>query len=137
MLLPSLIQDNIAELLVEIIEFTQARHRILTDNIKNYQNDDFLPMDLATDEFSILLHNSINEHVANQRLVMFDTDHIKFGSDGTFEAIPRPDEYASELLRNDPEQYLDFQIDNLMENMLNQKIATELLNQKQQAESLQ
>ena len=137
MLLPSLIEDNITELLVEIIEFTQARHRILTENIKNYQNDDFLPMDLATDEFSILLHNSINEHVSNQRLVMFDTDHIKFGADGTFEAIPRPDEYARELLKTDPEQYLDFQIDNLMENMLNQKIATELLTQKQQAGSLQ
>ncbi|TFG50500.1 MAG: hypothetical protein E4H40_01270 [Candidatus Brocadiia bacterium] len=134
--LPSLITDNIVELLVKIIEFTQARHKILTDNINCMNVRDFMPNDLTVDEFSDILNNSILEHIRNGRLVMHDTDNIKFGQDGNFNVKPVMDMKAKRLLQENPDKYLDLQVDKLKENMVNQRLAAELLRQKQQANSV-
>jgi len=129
--LSSLITDNIAELLVKIVEFTQTRQKILSRNINNIDNCGFVPRDLAVDEFSELLNNAIDEHIRNRRLMLCDTDNIKFGGSGSFEARPVIDKYARELLEENRDEYLELQISKLLENALNQKVATELLKQKQ------
>jgi len=129
--LKSLITDNIAELLFKIVEFTQKRQKLLIQNINNAQNNEFIPHDLAVDEFSESLSNAIAEHAQNQRLLLHDTDNIKFGADGNFEAKPIIDEHAKELSKNNPNEYLELQISKLLENSLNQRIATELMKQKQ------
>jgi flagellar basal body rod protein FlgB len=135
MKLPSLITDNIAELLVKIIEFTQARQKVLTRNINNAHSPGYIPMDLATEEFSSLIQDSISEHIRNQRLVLCDTENIKFGQTGSFEVKAVEDTYAKELLENDTDEYIENQINKLMENSLNQKLAAELLRQKQKSNS--
>ncbi len=129
--LPLLITDNITELLVKIIEFTQTRQKILTENINDIHNPGFVPKDLAVGEFSDLLNNAINEHIQNQRLVLCDTESIKFGVSGSFEVKPVTDEYAKELLEEDRNEYIELQINKLLENSLNQRVAAELLRQKQ------
>ena len=129
--LPSLITDNITEILVKITKFTQTRQKILTQNINNIHSPGFTPKDLAVDEFSDLLNNAINEHIQNQRLVLRDTENIKFGISGSFEVKPAVDKYAKELLEENPDEYLKLQINKLLENSLNQRIAAELLKQKQ------
>lgn len=129
--LSSLITDNVTELLVKIIEFTQTRQKILTQNINNVHNPSFVPKDLAVDEFSKLLNNAINEHIRNRRLVLCDTESIKFGSNGNFEARPITDKYAKELIEENQDEYLELQINKLFENSLNKKIAAELLKKKE------
>ena len=129
--LPLLITDNITELLVKIIEFTQTRQKILTENINNIHSPGFVPKDLAVGEFSDLLNNAINEHIQNQRLVLCDTESIKFGVSGSFEVKPVTDEYAKELLEENRDEYIELQINKLLENSLNQRVAAELLRQKQ------
>lgn len=129
--LASLITDNIAELLVKIVEFTQARQKILSRNVNNFHSFGFVPEDLAVDEFSQLMSEAIDEHVRNQRLVLRDTESIKFGCSGSFTAKPVVDEYAKELLEESRDEYLELQISKLMENSLNQRVAAELLRQKQ------
>ena len=129
--LASLITDNIAELLVKIVEFTQARQTILSRNINNVHSYGFVPEDLAVDEFSELLGEAIDEHIRNQRLVLRDTESIKFGVSGSFKVKPIVDEYAKELLEESRDEYLELQISKLMENSLNQRVAAELLRQKQ------
>jgi flagellar basal body rod protein FlgB len=129
--LSSLITDNVTELLVKIVEFTQARQKILSQNINNVHSFGFVPKDLAVDEFSELLNQAIDEHIRNQRLVLYDTESIKFGISGSFEAKPVVDEYAKELLEESRDEYLELQINKLLENSLNQRIAAELLRQKQ------
>jgi len=129
--LPSLITDNITDILVKITKFTQTRQKILTHNINNIHSPGFTPKDLAVDEFSDLLNNAINEHIQNQRLVLRDTENIKFGISGSFEVKPAVDKYAKELLEENPDEYLKLQINKLLENSLNQRIAAELLKQKQ------
>jgi len=134
--LTSLITDNITEILVKIIEFTHTRQKVLAQNITNIHEPGFVPKDLAVDEFSRSLNNAINEHIRNQRLVLCDTENIKFGVSGNIEVKPLVDECSRELLEENRDEYLELQINKLSENSLNQRLATELLRQKQRPVSM-
>jgi flagellar basal body rod protein FlgB len=127
----SLITDNITEILIKIVKFTQTRQKILIQNIINVQNPGFVPQELEVDEFSDLLNNAIDEHVRNQRLVLRDTENIKFGGSGSIELIPVIDEHGIKLLEEDRDEYIERQIHKLWENSINQKVAAGLLRQKQ------
>jgi len=122
--------DNVTEILVKILKFTQARQKLLMRNINNIHKPGFIPKDLAVEEFSQLLEGAINEHVAHQRLVLIDTENIKFGRQGYFKAGAVVDEHAVELLETDRDEYLHLQVSKLLENALNQKVAAELLKHK-------
>ena len=129
----SLAVDNISELLIKIIEFTQTRQKTLTQNINNLHSPGFVPKDVAVEEFSALLHEAINEHTQNGRLLLRDTETIKFGLGGNFKVKPIVDEYAKELLEEGPDKYLELQINKLIENSFNQRVAAKLLKQRQEA----
>ena len=103
--LPLLTTDNISELLFKIVEFTLSRQKILIENIKDIHRCDFVPKDLAVDEFCFQMTGAIAEHIRYQRLVFYDTENIKFGTAGSFEALPAVDKCAKELL--DEEGYFD------------------------------
>ena len=133
--LTSLLTDNITEVLIKIIEFTQARQEILSSNISNTHNAGYIAKDLAVDEFSELLSNAIYEHSKSQRLVFCDTESIKFSAAGSFKAKPIVDEYAKSLHKGNPDEYLDLQINKLLENSINQRLAAELLRQKEEMTS--
>jgi len=130
--LTSLITDNISEILKKIIEFTQARQKILAQNITNLNIPGFVPKELEVNEFSDMLHNAIDEHIRSQRLILQDCENIKFGSSGSFLAKPINDDISKELLEENRDEYLELQINKLWENSLNQKMAAELLKQKQE-----
>jgi len=130
--LTPLVTDNITELLVKIIEFTCTRQKIIIRNITNMNNPGFVPKKLAVKEFSGLLNNAINEHIQNQRLLLRDTESIKFGTSGSFEIKSTVDKQSKLLLEKNRDEYLEEQINRLLENSLNQKVATELLRQKQE-----
>ncbi|HUT31466.1 MAG TPA: hypothetical protein VMX13_16850 [Sedimentisphaerales bacterium] len=132
----SLVTDNIAELLVKIVEFTQTRQKVLTRNINNLRSPGFIPCDLDVDEFSELLNCAVDEHLRAHRLLLRDTENIKFGPSGAFQVKPVPDDHAKKLLEHSPDQYIELQINKLMQNSINQRIATELLKQKQGAVSI-
>jgi flagellar basal body rod protein FlgB len=129
--LMSLITDNIAEILIKIVKFTQVRQKILIQNIINAQNPGFIPKELEVNEFSDVLNDAIDEHVRNQRLVLRDTENIKFGDSGNLELKPIIDEHGIKLLEQNRNEYIERQLNKLWENSLNQKLAAELLRQKQ------
>ncbi len=133
---PLLTTDNITELLIKIIEFTQTRQKILTRNINNIHSPGFIPKDLRVDEFSEVLHTALYEHTRSRRLVLCDTESIKFGPNGSFEANAVADECAKGLLEEDRGEYIQLQINKLLENSLNQRLAAELLRQRQEAISI-
>ena len=129
--LQTLATDNITELLLKIIEFTQGRQKILIQNINSTHDCNYVPKDLPVEEFSNLINLALCEHAMNQRLLLRDGQNIKFGANGSFKAIVVTDERGKRLLDTDRNVYLQDQITRLMENTLNQKIAMELLKQKQ------
>ncbi len=132
----SLITDNITDLLVQIIEFTRTRHKILAQNITDIGSLGFLPKDLVADEFSDLLDSAIDEHIANRRLILRDTENIQFGISGSFKVKPLVDKYAQKLLKENRDEYIELQKNKLLENALNQRIAAELLRQRQNMTSV-
>jgi flagellar basal body rod protein FlgB len=130
MKLQEAVTDNVAELLVKIIEFTRHRQKILVNNINNIHTRNFEPQDLAVEEFSDLINSAIDEHLSNYRLLLFDTETIKFGTGGSMEIIAAADIHAIALLKENKDEYLELQVNKLLENSLNQKIAAELLKKK-------
>jgi hypothetical protein len=99
-------------------------------NIKNVDASDYEPHDLAIDEFSKIINHAIDEHLANRRLMLFDTETIKFGSGGSLQIKSATDKHATLLLKGKKDEYLELQVNKLLENSLNQKIAAEILRQK-------
>jgi len=127
----SLVTDNITDLLVKILEFTRLRQKTLTRNIHNLGKRDFLPEDLPVQEFSNVVNRALAEHIQHRRLLLRDTQNIRFGEDGKMDIAPITDELAKTLLQENQDEYLELQIDKLLENSLNQKLAAQLLKHKQ------
>ena len=124
------IPDNISEVLVKIIQFTDLRRRVLHRNMHNADTPRFVPQDLPVREFAELLNEAVAEHLQNQRLLLRDTTNIKFGPSNAMQVRPQADAYALTLLGANHDEYLELQVNKLMENSLNRKVAEELLRQK-------
>ena len=127
----TLTADNVIEVLEKIVEFTKRRHELLTDNILNVATDGYIPMDLNVDGFADVMAQAIAEHIENDRLVLRDIEDISFGENGSFNSTASVDNYSHSLLRDDVKDYLRHQIRKYSENLLNKKIAFELLKQRQ------
>jgi hypothetical protein len=74
---------------------------------------------------------AILEHNRSKRLLLCDTENVKFGEGGSLETEPVQDLKALGLLERCADEYLEYQLRKLSENTLNQKVAAELLKQKQ------
>ena len=135
MKLSAQVKDNISEVLVRVIEFTEKRQKVLTENIQNAGNYNYTPKDLPTTEFSALVNQAIDHHICHGSLLLRDTSNIKFGTNGEFEVAAVPDEHAGLLQNSDRVGYLKLQKEKINENNLNRRIAAELLKEKQGADS--
>ncbi len=124
--------DNLTEILTQIIDFTERRRQLLTRNLFDYKTDGFRPYDLPIAEFTECMTEAVAEHITARRIVVRDRDHVRFEEDGCFDAEPMVDHNAEKLLLSDPKQYLRLQIHKLSENLMNNKIAVQLLKHKQQ-----
>jgi flagellar basal body rod protein FlgB len=127
----ALVTDDITEILIKIMQFTQRRQKVLSRNIREMGKPGFEPRDLAVEEFSESLNTAIEEYARHRRLVLCDTATIRFGLDGTVDARPVMDEAGKALLDRDRDEYLEFQMDKLLENSLNQRVAAELIRQRE------
>ena len=132
--LSAAITDNVTEILVKIIEFTHNRQKLLTQNIQNINKPGFVPKDLPEHQFSRLLNAAIDEHINSGKLLLRDTELVKFGANGTFEIAPVPDTKAGGLLTKSKSAYIKLQITKLVQNLLDRKAAFGLLRQKGAAE---
>jgi len=128
---PPRARDGINELLIKIMQFTQARRKIIIQNINNVHSPAFIPKDLTVRELGRLLNDALTEYTRTRRLLFRDTFNIKFGPGGAFSASAQTDEHAKRLLETDPGGYLELQIDKLIENGLNQRLASEILRQRE------
>ena len=81
-------------------------------------------------ELAEALNVAVAEHLQHHRLLFRDTPHIRFGPNNTMEAQPVADPHAHVLLQTNRDQYTELQINKLLENCLNRRVAEELLRQK-------
>ena len=124
-------KDIVSELLQIVINFTNLRQKLLIANINNSDSPAFVPKDLPVHEFSRIISCALQIYPARRSLVLYDTKHIKFKRFGTFSVTAVADFKSEKLLTSNRDVYLQTQIDKLMENALNQRVAKELLRQKQ------
>lgn len=124
------IADNISDVLVKIVHFTQLRRRVLHENLHKAGDPGFTPKDLPVRELAEVLNVAVAEHLQSHRLLFRDTPNIKFGPNNTMEAWPVVDPQAHALLQTNRDEYTELQIGKLLENCLNRKVAEELLRQK-------
>jgi hypothetical protein len=127
--------DNITEVLTRIVEFTDRRREVLTRNLFDYQIDGFQPKDLPVCEFAECMTEAVSEHIRSERLLLCDRENVSFGEAGSFDVDPIVDSKAMNLLKRSTKDYLQMQIHKLSENLMNNRIAVELLKQKQQRSS--
>lgn len=128
--------DNVTEVLLRIIDYTERRRDVLTRNIFDYRRDNYYPQDLPESEFAQRMTEAVSEHIRSERLMFCDSDHIRFHGGGVFEIQPVPDTAAKELLHANVRDYLKLQIQKLSENLMNNRIAAELLRHQQQRHSV-
>ena len=121
------IPDNITEVLVKILQFTELRRGTLNGNIRGMDTPGYIPRDLPVIEFADLLHVAIGEHLQHHRLLFRDTANITFGNGGTMRIHPVADDQARTLLQTNPDEYMNLQINRLVENSLNWQVAQELM----------
>jgi flagellar basal body rod protein FlgB len=126
----SLIPDNLSELLVTIVRFTELRRDVLYENIHNTRTPGYTPKDMPVLEFVQVLNGAIAEHVQRQRLLFCDTENIKFGRNSAMKVTPVMDAPAKTLLHSNRDEYVEAQVGKLLENSLNRKVAKELLRLK-------
>lgn len=124
------IRDNLSELLVTIVHFTERRRDVLYENMHNTRTPGFTPRDMPVLEFVQILNGAIAEHLQHQRLLFCDSENIQFGKNSVMAITPVPDGPAKTLLHTDRDQYMELQVGKLLENSLNRKVATELLRLK-------
>jgi flagellar basal body rod protein FlgB len=127
--------DNLSELLMKIVQFTASRRTVLYQNIREMRCPGFVPQDLPVFEFVHAMNGAIAEHVLSQRLMFRDTENIKFGQNGLMTVSPVVDTHAEGLLAVDTNDYLEHQVDRLLENSLNRKVAENLLRLKSEVVS--
>ena len=128
--------DNITEVLLRIIDYTERRRDVLTRNIFDYRRDNYYPQDMPESEFARRMTEAVSEHIRSERLMFCDSDHIRFHGGGVFEIQPVPDTAAKDLLHSNIRDYLKLQIQKLSENLMNNRIAAELLRHQQQRHSV-
>ena len=133
--IPPAVTDNLTELLSRIIDFTDRRKEILTRNLFDYRSCNFVPKDLPVHEFAETLTHALAEHIRNKRLLLEDRQNVHFYGNGDFDAAATVDTEAALLLENDPQAFVHEQISKLSENLIHNRLATELLRQKRQKES--
>lgn len=122
--------DNVTEVLTRVLEFTNRRARVLHKNIVNINTRNYLPADLDAAAFAEIMANALSEHLISDRLLLIDSENIKFGEDGNFKTIQIKDKQASQLLQEDTKKYLKHQMKKISENQMNRKVATHLIERK-------
>jgi|GEM_PF-6945507 len=127
MTMSAIVTDHVEELLALVLRFTRARRRVLIDNLRYMDREGFVPQDLAVQEFSEQLHTAITEHRTHHRLVLRDNPHLRFGEHGRVDPVSEADPRAKALLDSDLGAYLQYQMQRLLENALNEKVACRML----------
>lgn len=123
----SLVTDNLTEVLLKILRFTELRRDVLYHNLQRAEDEGFRPQDMPVVEFAAVLEAAVAEHVHSHRLIFRDTDNIRFGPNGSMELRITPDERAEACLHTDRNAYIRHQKQLWRENTLNQAVAQELL----------
>jgi len=128
-------QDSaVFELLEIVIEFTRRRDMLLRSNVADMNKPCFAPQEFPVDDFVNQVEKAIAEQICEERILLEDSEYVKFSANGGFEVYPAVDEAASVLFKKDIVSYLRLQEEKVAENQWLLTQARSLLSGMQTAE---
>lgn len=124
--------DNaVLELLEIVIEFTYRRGDLLRKNIAGVTNVGFVAYEYPVKEFVDMIEKAVAEQIYAERILLEDSEYVKFGENGSFEVYPTVDQASNEIFKKDINAYIDLQKEKLAENRWLLTQARNLLNELQ------
>ena len=116
--------------LERVVQFAQARHRVLSDNIANLSTPYFKPRDLDPRSFQVALGDAIDRRRQRPNptagpLELQDTKELRFGPDA-ISANPQPS-HRGILFHDQNNRDLERTMQSLAENTLTHTSAVEVL----------
>ncbi len=132
MFLESLVNRGMLPVLQQVMSFTEARNKVLVNNISNFDTVGYKMKDLPVSEFNASLRKAVARRAeggAGAPLQMQDTRHLKWDSEGHLQAQA---EYVKGniLFHDKNNRFVEKQMAELSENGLLHNVAAELLRQQ-------
>jgi len=127
--LSSLLQRGSIAVMEKNLAFTEARHRVLLNDIANISTPRYKMRDLPVEEFREAMDEAIrrrSEH-PNQPLRLEDTRHLRFDGRGHLQAEPVEIEGMNILFHDQNNRSVEKLMSAMMENVLRHNITAELL----------
>lgn len=118
--------NNVSDILLKIISFTEKRMEILKQNIISVDREDYVPMDLDTEQFAEIMACAVSEHVNHNRAVFADNENFQFGLQDEIRCRSVVDHRAGKLLRDNTKEYLKYELEKMAENTNNYSTARNL-----------
>jgi len=138
MLLSSLLNRGSIPVLEKVMEFTEARHEVLANNVSNFDTVGYKVKDLPADEFFAELRQAVERRAnsgAGSQLELHATKHYSWDSDGKLQARPEEIEDNNILFHDENNRFVEKQMTTMSKNALLHNVAAELL--RMQYEGLQ
>ncbi len=125
-MIADLLETGSIPVLERLVQFTGARHRLITNNIANLSTPYYRPQDLDPDSFQVALGDAIaHRRRAGGELALSNTRQLHFRSDGI---DARPQSMDSNILFHDQNnRNLERIMQHLAENTLAHNAAIEFL----------
>jgi len=129
--LTSLTSRNSIPLLDQMASFTQARHRVLTENVANIDTPGYRTRQLDPAAFQAALRRAAN---ARQKMTsplrMHDTEQVRVDKRGRLQVTPELEPADNLLFYDGTNGRIERQMAMLAENAMTHQLTTELLRGK-------
>ena len=124
-----LVQDGPIPALDRMLAFTEARHRVLTENIANIDTPVYVTKRLDPGPFQRSLRAALDERreSGSAGLRLEDTGQTRAGLEGRLEVTPAEEPPENVLFHDRTNQRIERQMSMLAENAVMHQTATEML----------
>jgi flagellar basal-body rod protein FlgB len=115
--------------LQKMLAFTEARHRVLTENVANADTPGYVTKQLDPSEFQRALRSAVDEteHSPNAQLRVKGGDEFREDAYGHLEVTPTTEPAGNILFHDGTNMRIEKQMSMLAENAMMYQTASELL----------
>ncbi|MBN2211907.1 MAG: hypothetical protein JW709_10975 [Sedimentisphaerales bacterium] len=138
MLLSNLLNRGSVPVLEKVMEFTEARHEVLANNVSNFDTVGYKVKDLPAEEFFTELRQAVERRASGgggAQLELKSTTHFSRDNNGSLQARAQEIEDNNILFHDENNRFVEKQMAAMSKNALLHNVAAELL--KMQYEGLQ
>lgn len=133
MLIDGLLNRGSMPVLEQVMSFTEVRHKVLVDNISNFDTPGYKVKDLPTEEFFSALREAVtrrDQRGAGEPLAPRSTRNFKWDSRGRLEAQAVELKDNNILFHDNNNRFVEKQLSDMAQNALRHNVTAELLRGK-------